>query len=57
LWKGVDVRVIDGIVNGSAKLVAIASQWFRKVQTGVAQMYAIVFIGGIFLILTWLLFQ
>ena len=57
LWKGIDVRVIDGIVNGSAKIVGVASQWFRRIQTGVTQVYAIVFVGGIFLILTWILFK
>jgi len=57
LWKGIDVRVIDGIVNGSAKIIDVASQWVRKIQTGVAQVYAIVFVGGIFVILMWLLFK
>ena len=57
LWKGIDVRVIDGIVNGSAKLVDIASRWLRQIQTGVAQMYATVFVGGVLLILTWILFK
>jgi NADH-quinone oxidoreductase subunit L len=55
LWKGFDVRIVDGLVNGSAGLVAITAQWARKIQSGVAQNYAIVFIGGIVFILTWLL--
>jgi NADH-quinone oxidoreductase subunit L len=55
LWKGFDVRIVDGLVNGSASLVAITAQWARKVQSGVAQNYAIIFIGGIVFILTWLL--
>ena len=57
LWKGVDVAVIDGIVNGAAKLTGAVAQWFRKIQTGVVQQYAVVFIGGILAILTWLLFR
>ncbi len=55
LWKGFDIRIVDGLVNGSAGLVAITAQWARKIQSGVAQNYAIIFIGGIVFILTWLL--
>lgn len=55
LWKGFDVGVIDGLVNGSAGVVARTSQWLRKIQSGVAQNYAIIFIGGIVFILTWLI--
>ena len=54
LWKGFDVRVIDGMVNGSAGLVARTAQGLRKIQSGIAQNYAIIFIGGIEFILTWL---
>ncbi|HEX9614856.1 MAG TPA: NADH-quinone oxidoreductase subunit L, partial [Bacteroidota bacterium] len=57
LWKGFDVAVIDGLVNGSGRGVALVAQWIRKAQTGVAQVYATVFIGGILLILTWLIFR
>jgi len=57
LWKGFDVSVIDGIVNGSARAVSAAAQWIRKAQTGVAQVYATVFLGGILLILTWMIFR
>ena len=55
LWKGVDVAVIDGIVDGSAKLVAFAARGIRLIQTGIAQQYAAVFVGGILLILLWLI--
>jgi NADH-quinone oxidoreductase subunit L len=57
LWKGVDVSVIDGLVNGSAKLVASVAQGIRRVQTGVAQQYATIFVGGILAILIWLIFK
>ena len=57
LWKGIDVRVIDGLVNGSAGLVAKTAQGLRKIQSGIAQNYAIIFIGGIIFILTWLLLK
>lgn len=55
LWKGVDVAVIDGIVDGSAKLVALAARGIRLIQTGIAQQYAAVFVGGILFILLWLI--
>jgi NADH-quinone oxidoreductase subunit L len=55
LWKGVDVSAVDGTVEGSAKLVQMLARIVRKVQTGVAQFYALVFVGGILCIVTWLL--
>ena len=57
LWKGVDVSVIDGAVNGSARLIAIAAQGIRRIQTGIAQQYAAVFVGGILVVLAWLMFK
>lgn len=57
LWKGFDVSIVDGIVNGTASLIAITAQWARKIQSGVAQNYAIIFIGGIVFIITWLLLK
>jgi NADH-quinone oxidoreductase subunit L len=57
LWKGVDVSVIDGAVNGSARLIAIAAQGIRRIQTGIAQQYAAVFVGGILVVLVWLMFK
>ncbi len=55
LWKGMDVWVIDGIVNGSAKVIAALSQLVRKMQSGVVQQYAFLFLIGIFAIMSWLL--
>lgn len=55
LWKGFDVGVIDGVINGSAGLVGWMAQWLRKIQSGVAQNYAIIFVGGIVFVLTWLI--
>jgi NADH-quinone oxidoreductase subunit L len=55
LWKAMDVAMIDGSVNGSGKMINSLGQVFRKIQTGVAQSYAVVFIGGILFVITWLL--
>jgi NADH-quinone oxidoreductase subunit L len=57
LWKAMDVTVIDGSVNGSAKIINGIGQVIRKIQTGVAQSYAVVFIGGIVFVIAWLLLR
>jgi len=57
LWKGVDVNVIDGAVNGTAKLVNFLAGYVRRIQTGVAQMYAVVFVGGILVVIAWIVFR
>ncbi|HYF03474.1 MAG TPA: NADH-quinone oxidoreductase subunit L, partial [Patescibacteria group bacterium] len=56
LWKIFDVKVIDGIVNGSAKSVDEGSGMLRKMQTGVAQNYALVMMVGILVIISWMIF-
>ncbi|MGE5315072.1 MAG: NADH-quinone oxidoreductase subunit L [Acidobacteriota bacterium] len=55
LWKGVDVHVIDNAINTGAKLVGFLSEMFRRVQTGVTQTYAVVFLVGILFVLGWLM--
>jgi NADH-quinone oxidoreductase subunit L len=57
LSKAMDVTMIDGSVNGSAKIINGIGQVLRKIQTGVAQSYAVVFIGGILFVITWLLLR
>ncbi len=57
LWKAMDVTIIDGSVNGSVKIIDGIGQVLRKIQTGVAQSYAVVFIGGILFVITWLLLR
>jgi NADH-quinone oxidoreductase subunit L len=55
LWKGIDVNVIDRIVNGAAQITAAAGRGLRLIQTGVVQSYVIVFLAGVVLIVGWLL--
>ncbi len=55
LWKGVDVGVIDGIINGGSKLVNVCADSFRKIQTGVTETYVVYFLIGIIFVLGWLL--
>jgi NADH-quinone oxidoreductase subunit L len=47
LWKIVDVILIDGTINGSAKVVGAVGQSLRKIQSGVAQNYALLMMFGI----------
>jgi len=51
LWKIVDVVVIDGIVNGSARAVGASAGYLRKLQTGIAQNYALLMMVGIVILI------
>ncbi|MFP3867242.1 MAG: NADH-quinone oxidoreductase subunit L [Desulfobacteraceae bacterium] len=50
LWKGVDEKVVDGAVNGSAGLVEWLSYHIRKLETGYVQNYALAILIGVFII-------
>lgn len=45
-WKGFDVNVIDGIVNGLARLIGGISATLRHTQTGLFQNYALTMVLG-----------
>lgn len=55
LWRIADNKIIDGAVNGSAKVVDIISINIRKLQTGVAQFYALVMVLGIVAAFFWII--
>jgi NADH-quinone oxidoreductase subunit L len=55
LWKFTDNKIIDGMVNGTASLIGSISERIRKIQTGVAQIYAIVMMLGIVIALFWII--
>lgn len=55
LWKQADNKLIDGTVNGVAKIITIIADHFRKFQTGVAQIYAIVMMVGIVITIFWIM--
>jgi NADH-quinone oxidoreductase subunit L len=55
LWKGVDVRLIDGSVNGAAAAVGGGSQLLRRVQTGSVRVYAASLFLGVVAILGYYL--
>ncbi|MGV0625568.1 NADH-quinone oxidoreductase subunit L [Mycolicibacter minnesotensis] len=47
---GVDDRVVDGSVNTTAGLMAIASQLVRRLQTGFVRSYALMMLAGTVLV-------
>ncbi len=55
LWKWTDVKIIDGLVNGVAAVVAKLAEWFKKFQVGITQVYAVVMIAGIAIVLFWII--
>ena len=55
LWRGVDVGVIDWIVNALPRLIGSLSGVARKMQTGIAQSYVFVFLAGVVVIVGWLI--
>jgi len=55
LWKGIDIGVIDWLVNGTGRVVAGVSRGIRVFQTGVTENYMFVFLLGVVVIVGWLL--
>jgi NADH-quinone oxidoreductase subunit L len=55
LWQLADVGLIDGAVNGSARLCAWVAQQTRLTQTGLARTYALATFGGAVALLAYLL--
>ena len=51
LWKGVDARVIDGVVNGVGDAIGGGSELLRRIQTGSVRVYAASVLLGVVLIL------
>ncbi len=50
----VEARVIDGAVEGAARLVRGGGERLRRVQTGYVRTYAAVFVGGIVILVAYL---
>jgi NADH-quinone oxidoreductase subunit L len=55
LWGGIDVKVIDGAVNGLGRLTAAVASWVRTLQVGLVREYAILILGGAVSLLSYLL--
>jgi NADH-quinone oxidoreductase subunit L len=54
-WKIFDVKIIDGLVNGSAKFLGGIASVLRRWQTGIVQNYAVTVVLGLIIILGYLL--
>jgi NADH-quinone oxidoreductase subunit L len=57
LWKGVDVAVIDGAVNGAGVTVRGASGLLRRLQTGSIRAYAAALMIGAVMVLGYVLWR
>jgi NADH-quinone oxidoreductase subunit L len=57
LWKVVDVRVIDGSVNGVAESVRGWSELLRRLQTGSVRAYAASLLFGVVALLGYYLWR
>lgn len=55
LWKIVDVIAIDGLVNGSARSMGSLAGILRRIQSGVAQNYALIMMVGIVVLIAMVL--
>jgi len=57
LWRWIDVRIIDGFVNGVARFVELNSEVLRLFQTGFVRNYSLsMLLGGIVIIICALFF-
>jgi NADH-quinone oxidoreductase subunit L len=57
LWRGLDVKVVDGAVNGTGALVAAGSSVLRRLQTGSVRTYASSMFIGVVVILGYYLWR
>jgi NADH-quinone oxidoreductase subunit L len=57
LWRGVDVHIIDGAVNGTASIVEGSSSLLRRLQSGSVRAYAGSLLIGVVLILGYYLWR
>lgn len=56
-WKGFDVRVVDGVVNGIGKLINAFSSVLRYTQSGFSHNYAMSMTLGVVVILAFYVFR
>ena len=57
LWKGIDVGIVDGTVNGVGAVVRATSGRLRRIQTGSVRTYAASLFLGVALMLGWYLWR
>ena len=57
LWRGFDVRVVDGAVNGAGAIVAASAAALRRLQTGSVRTYAGSLFVGVIVVLGYYLWR
>jgi NADH-quinone oxidoreductase subunit L len=57
LWQRVDAGIIDGLVNGAGRAVAVLAQVWRPVQTGLVRGYVLLILGGAVALMSYLLWM
>jgi NADH-quinone oxidoreductase subunit L len=57
LWRGIDVRVVDGMVNGTGQVVGGMSAVLRLLQSGSVKAYAASTFVGVVVILAYYLWR
>jgi NADH-quinone oxidoreductase subunit L len=57
LWRGMDVRIVDGAVNGAGQVVAALSAVLRLFQSGSVKAYAASTFLGVVLILAYYIWR
>jgi NADH-quinone oxidoreductase subunit L len=57
LWKVIDVRIIDGLVNGTGGFTAGLGRVIRRVQSGLAREYVAVVVLGAVVIIGYFLYR
>ena len=55
LWKIADNKMIDGTINGLAKVIDNISGTIKKIQNGIAQSYALIMVLGVLVALLWII--
>ncbi|OGR31996.1 MAG: NADH-quinone oxidoreductase subunit L [Desulfuromonadales bacterium GWD2_61_12] len=56
-WKGFDVKVVDGVVNGTGWVVNACAKGLRFTQSGLVHNYAMTMAIGVFVVLAFYVFK
>jgi NADH-quinone oxidoreductase subunit L len=57
LADAVEVRAIDGVVNGLARVTGLAGEGLRRLQTGLVRNYALAMLAGVVALLAYLVLR
>lgn len=56
LWQVADVKIIDGMVNGTGRFFMRCGSMLRNIQTGYVQRYAVTFVAGTVAVIVYYIF-